>query len=150
MAQGDKEVDVLRRRAVGSLLDAHDEVGERVSRNLGLLVESDLELERVALAKSSELELSQLLRRLRLEAEVRVEVKLGVLGAFKRPRSLGAIFEGRIGFSRVESRVAFANENVDGGNSLVRSLCPPAVVFSLEPGIEDCGRPRLGSDAAVS
>lgn len=150
MAQGEEEVDVLGRRAVGALLDADYEVGEGMSSNLGLLVESDFELERVAFAESSKLELSRLLWRLRLKSEVRVEVKLGVLGALERPCRLGTLSEGRLGLSRVETGVAFANKDVDGGNSLVRSFRPSTVVLSLEPGVEDCSRGRVEKQENVS
>lgn len=140
MSQRHKEVQVLRRRTVLALLDADRQVNERVTGELRLLVKGHLELERVALSERGELQLGVGLRRLvKAKRQVGMKVELGVLRALDGPGALRAVQERRLSCGRVESGVALAHENVDGGNTAggVRTLSPAAVILALEPGIQD-------------
>lgn len=73
-----------------------------------------------------------------LEGErVGLEVEALVLGAFERPRRLGASGVGGLRLVRVEAWVALANKERDGGNVDVGAFEPASVILALEPCIEE-------------
>lgn len=66
-----------------------------------------------------------------------MQVVLDVSGPSDWPFILRPKLERRLGFSRVEPRVAFTDEYADGRDVDVGTFKPAGIVYALEPGVED-------------